>query len=405
MAKFQALGEFRPERGGTVATVMLEDHQGAVWIGTSFSGLFRYDESGFESIQTTHQEILSLAEDREGNLWVGTAGGGLNRIRRRAVTLEGPEAGIAVRGGAIHLRGRRGHLWAATQNGVLVRRVGGKWSSLAATNNWPVDATCVAADAQGTLWIGTRLHGLYCWRQGRFVNWGNRRRISAGRPSIPCWSASRATCGSVKKPRPSSNGSAAASSTRFVAPHDSRIIRAMAEDAAGNIWAGTSKGVMLKITGDQLAEVKLRPRWGTGFDPLPLCGGGWGALDWVCRAGGSDGSKTGTMRKSTRNRGCSTITFRTSLTMARAGSGLAPIAASSRCASRTWWTWQRDVPHASGPFITAGARGCPACRARLASHPTCCAAAMVGFGFPCGRRWRWWTLRNWVRTSSRRPCC
>ena len=33
----------------------------------------------------------------------------------------------------------------------------------------------------------------------------------------------------------------------------------MAEDAAGNIWAGTAKGLLFRITGDQLAEVTPRP--------------------------------------------------------------------------------------------------------------------------------------------------
>src|SRR4029077_13326982 len=43
---FQDEGEFHPERPGTVATFILEDHEGAVWIGTSFSGVFRHDDSG-----------------------------------------------------------------------------------------------------------------------------------------------------------------------------------------------------------------------------------------------------------------------------------------------------------------------------------------------------------------------
>ena len=87
--EFQDLGQFHPAQANTIATALLEDQEGAVWIGTSYSGLFRHDDSGFETVETTHQEIFSLAEDREGNLWIGTGGGGLNRVRRRAVKLEG----------------------------------------------------------------------------------------------------------------------------------------------------------------------------------------------------------------------------------------------------------------------------------------------------------------------------
>ena len=60
-------GELRPQRPGTQPTVLLEDHSGGVWIGTYYSGLSRYDGAGFESIATTHPDVLSLAEDQEGN--------------------------------------------------------------------------------------------------------------------------------------------------------------------------------------------------------------------------------------------------------------------------------------------------------------------------------------------------
>jgi len=256
--QFKDCGEFHPAQGGTIATAMLEDHEGALWIGTSFSGLFRHDESGFETIQTAHQEILSLAEDREGNLWVGTAGGGLNRIRRRVVTLEGPEEGLPFTAVQSICEEAGGTLWAATQNGVLVRRVSAKWSSLAATNNWPANATCVTADAQGSLWIGTRLHGLYCWREGHFVTWGNPAELRG--QTIHTLLVSKAGDLWIGEESPPVIQRLRDGQLRtFVAPLDSRIIRAMAEDAAGNIWAGTSKGVLLRISGDQLAEVKLRP--------------------------------------------------------------------------------------------------------------------------------------------------
>ena len=128
---------------------MLEDREGAVWIGTSFSGLFRHDDSGFEAIQTTHQEILSLAEDREGNLWVGTAGGGVNRVRRRAVALEGLEAGLPFAAVQSICEDAAGNIWAATQEGAVARRTGGRWTALPLGKDWPGDATCVAADRRG----------------------------------------------------------------------------------------------------------------------------------------------------------------------------------------------------------------------------------------------------------------
>jgi ligand-binding sensor domain-containing protein len=147
----QDLGEFHPERPGTVATCVLEDHDGAVWVGTSFSGVFRHDDSGFQVIPTTHQEILGMSEDREGNIWVGTFGGGLDRVRRRAISLEGTEAGLPFAAVESICQDPSGTIWAVTQNGVLARRVDGKWNALPANENWPDDATCVTADANGAI--------------------------------------------------------------------------------------------------------------------------------------------------------------------------------------------------------------------------------------------------------------
>jgi len=92
--RLEDYGQFRSDNSGTQVTVLLEDHEGAVWIGTSFSGLFRRTQSGFETVPASHQGILSLMEDREGNIWVGTFGGGLDRIRPQSIKLEGADTGL-----------------------------------------------------------------------------------------------------------------------------------------------------------------------------------------------------------------------------------------------------------------------------------------------------------------------
>ena len=61
----QDLGSFQTNRSKTDVTVMLEDCQGVVWLGTAYNGLYRHDDAGFASVPTTHQGILSLHEDKE----------------------------------------------------------------------------------------------------------------------------------------------------------------------------------------------------------------------------------------------------------------------------------------------------------------------------------------------------
>jgi len=259
--KLEDYGEFHPERAATVATAMIEDRDGAVWIGTSYNGLFRQDQSQFEPIETSHPEITALAEDREGNIWVGTAGGGLNRVRRRAVALEGTEAGLPFAAIQSICEDSAGNIWAATQNGVLVRRHQEKWAALAGPD-WPQDVTAVAADPKGGIWIGSRLNGLHRWRDGKFVAWGDATELRG--QTIHTLHVSKAGDLWIGEETPPGNPHAIerlrkGQLRRFDIARDSRVIRAMAEDSSGNIWAGTSKGVLFRITGDQLEEIRPRP--------------------------------------------------------------------------------------------------------------------------------------------------
>ena len=58
---------------------LLYDKEGALWIGTTDHGLYRYWKGELSSFQNTEglaaQTVLSLCEDREGGLWVGTPDG------------------------------------------------------------------------------------------------------------------------------------------------------------------------------------------------------------------------------------------------------------------------------------------------------------------------------------------
>jgi signal transduction histidine kinase/ligand-binding sensor domain-containing protein len=256
--QLQGFGSFMPEPASARPRVVLEDSLGAVWIGTAGNGLFRYNGSGFESVPTSHPEIFDLLEDREGNLWVGTGRGGLNRLRPRAVELEQVKPESPFEAVASLCQDTNGVVWAATQNGFLVCRQEGVWSMVATNAEWPVsDATCVAADRAGAVWIGTKNHSLYCLREAHFCAWKTaaepdlrpiRSLLASANGDLWIGEAFPSTLQCLRGGRLLS----------FAVPSNARLIRAMAEDTAGNIWIGTSGGVLLEISHDVVANETTR---------------------------------------------------------------------------------------------------------------------------------------------------
>lgn len=260
--KVQDFGEFHPhgstQGSGNVATAMLEDRDGSVWIGTTYSGLYRFSGSGFQTVTTSQLGILSLAEDHEGNIWAGSDGGGLGRIRRPAITAEDTETGLPYPSILSICEAADQTIWAVTQNGILVHKAGNQWNTIPVSRDWPGDATCVNADGSGTVWVGTHRNGLYCWRDGKFVDWNEPDELHGqtlhtilitGNGDL--WLGQEFPSAVVHL----HDGKL----TTLPISQANRIVRATVADAAGNIWAGTSRGNLLRIRDGKISEVTPRP--------------------------------------------------------------------------------------------------------------------------------------------------
>ncbi|HEX4350931.1 MAG TPA: two-component regulator propeller domain-containing protein, partial [Verrucomicrobiae bacterium] len=151
-----------------------------------------------------------------------------------------------------------GTIWAVTQNGVLVHKVSDRWDAIPVSNDWPGGATCVNVDAQGTVWVGTHLNGLYAWRDGKFVDWPG----AAATRGMTFHTLLPATNGDlwIGQESPSAilrlrDGKL----STFSIAQTNRIIRAMVQDAAGSIWIGTSRGNLLRVGGEQIVDATPRP--------------------------------------------------------------------------------------------------------------------------------------------------
>lgn len=250
------LGTFAPEDVHGRPNVMLEDSRDGLWIGTSDSGLFRYYDSRFEKVPTSHPQISDLREDREGNLWVATRGGGLNRVRPRVVELESverAEQGLPFETVVSLCEDTNGMLWGATQNGVLTWRSNGVWSAAAPGADWPKgDVSCVAADQSGGVWVGTKDDALYCLKGGHVTAWRSQDGLLANNVrSLLASSTGDLWIGEDPRKLQCLRGGKLLS---FSVPATVRHIRALTEDAGHDIWIGTSGGLLLRVSHDVVTD-------------------------------------------------------------------------------------------------------------------------------------------------------
>ncbi len=281
-------GGFAVENSASAPSVLLEDSRGAVWVGTSYDGLFRWDGSRFEEMPVSHPEISSLLEDAEGNIWVGTHGGGLNRLRPRAITLENVETGLPFQSVQSVCEDTSGTIWAVTENGLVVHQTAAGWENLSTDADWPGGiVSCVAADPCGGIWIGTHNHRLTRYQNGRFENWSRSRGINTSPIcALLCRTNGEVWIGGQ-------NHALLCLRSNVVhevpLPADARTVRAITEDALGNVWIGTSKGLLFRVAGDQAIEettaslkslVAIRCLWGApdGAVWIGYAGAGLGRL-------------------------------------------------------------------------------------------------------------------------------
>lgn len=241
----KACGEFARRAPETAA--ILEDRGGGVWIGTADAGLIHYDGVRFQTVPTSDNRIDSLAEDRKGDLWVGTVGGGLNQIRPRLVTLEADEAGLPTGVVQSLAEDATGALWATTQSGLLARRTTDGWQTLSAGPKWPGGrASAVAAGSDGTVWIGTRDRALHRWQDGAFTSWRRPDGLAGREIHALIATKSGDVWIGLSSPDVVQRWRDGRLET-FPMPEGIRVIRAMAEDAAGDLWVGSSRGMLIRI--------------------------------------------------------------------------------------------------------------------------------------------------------------
>jgi signal transduction histidine kinase/ligand-binding sensor domain-containing protein len=248
-----------PWNSGTAPPVMFEDREGALWLGTTDRGLLRWCAGRVTAVDTSHPQCVDLGTDDEGNLWVCTAGGGLNRVQRRGLALVAENPDWSDAGAATICEDAAGMLWFASRRGVQRLRADGRPAAPAAgemgeeSESLLRRALPIAPDARGQLWLAVNkevyritpglpappqlmakspsvIHALFAARDGTVWIGSSTRALEGIRP----------------EGTPLRYGAEAG--------FTGRGIRALAEDAQGHLWAGTTDGQLFEKRGERLCD-------------------------------------------------------------------------------------------------------------------------------------------------------
>lgn len=257
---------------------LCEDEHGVLWLGTSSTGLNKYNRYSerFKSISFRNfyigeeSRVSSLCEDRFGNLWVGTESG--NIIKVSSQLSENPEIRffntekfITNYFSPVEIRkiieDRNGQLWVATfGNGIYlidpatdkVKKINAdEKSTTSLANNF---VHTIYESSTGTIWIGTGAGGLnkYNSADDSFIQFKNEPdnlfSISSNEVTSICednsgfiWAGT--TIGGLNRLDTRTN-----KFIRFL--HDVRDITSIAsnrivclfKDSKSNLWIGTFGG-------------------------------------------------------------------------------------------------------------------------------------------------------------------
>jgi serine/threonine protein kinase/ligand-binding sensor domain-containing protein len=250
-----------------------EDQAGVLWVGTFGGGLNRYDPKidGFITYRNNPDDprtisndiIYSIVEDREGMLWIGTIGG-LNKFDRRSGKFESfvndPQSSTSLSNDAVRVvyEDRSGKLWVGTVGNGL-NRYEPKTRSFIAYSGDPKLPTSFSGksvrtifeDSKGRLWFGTYDGGLNRYDPGieGFIVYrndpNNPKSISSNNISIiyedgggMLWVGTYG--GGLNRLDPK-DMTFTAFTEKDGLPSDT--IAGILEDAMGQLWISTTKGL------------------------------------------------------------------------------------------------------------------------------------------------------------------
>ncbi|MCB5162180.1 ligand-binding sensor domain-containing diguanylate cyclase [Marinomonas algarum] len=190
-------------------SALMEDEEGSLWLGTINKGVFKFHDGEIENLNAEqglpNNRVLSMLQDIEGSIWIGT-NGGLLRLRSAPFTTFTSErqlVGDYVRS-VISLDNDT--VLAGSSEGLSLIK-NNKAQPALDNSATKLSVLSFAKRNQGGAWVGTYLNGLKYWQDNQLFDYLDQ---NSGLPN--------------------------------------NEVRAILEDNQGNLWIGTTNGLVKRDT-------------------------------------------------------------------------------------------------------------------------------------------------------------
>jgi len=152
---------------------VLRARDGALWLGTDGSGVFKISSKGMMRF-TTAQGLVNnfvrvLMEARDGSMWIGTDSG-LSHLDGKTIYNFTMENGLSHFSMRSLLEDRNGDVWAGSERGVTRLHKGQALQDAITDELKDEKVWSEHEDSDGGLWFGTRNRGLYRLRNGKLTH-------------------------------------------------------------------------------------------------------------------------------------------------------------------------------------------------------------------------------------------
>jgi ligand-binding sensor domain-containing protein len=145
--------------GGVSPSVLTEDDEGHLWMGTN-SGVLRLRDGRFEAVaaESLHGVAITvLFNDGLGAVWIGTRSAGLYRWSQDRLTHYTTREGLGGMQVRALARDTRRRLWIGTKDGGLSCLEGGHFRTIGPADGLPsVSVTALLVDGEDVVWVATR---------------------------------------------------------------------------------------------------------------------------------------------------------------------------------------------------------------------------------------------------------